>query len=80
MPASGSPSPSAPAAPRNHLIERRIRVAAALLAAGLVAQLVSFLWIHPLAFMAFLLIGLPLVAAGIVMFLLAILKASPPAA
>jgi hypothetical protein len=79
MPASGSPSPSAPP-PRHHPIERRIRIAGALVAAGLVAQLISFLWIHPLAFMAFLLIGLPLVAAGIVMFLLAILRATPPAA
>lgn len=81
MPASGnpnpSPSPSPAAVPRNHLTERRIRLASVLVAAGLIVQLVSFVWIHPLAFMAFAAIGLPLVAAGIVVFLLAILRASP---
>ncbi len=78
MPASGNLNPNTPA-PRNHLIERRIRLAGILVAAGLVVQLVSFLWIHPLAFLAFLLIGLPLVALGILVYLLTILKASPPA-
>jgi apolipoprotein N-acyltransferase len=82
MPASGNPSPSPnplAAAPRNHLTERRLRVAGILVAAGLIVQLVSFAWIHPLAFMAFAAIGLPLVALGIILFLLAILRAAPPA-
>lgn len=51
------------------LIERRIRLAGLLIALGLISQLVTFLWIHPLAFMAFLLIGCPLVAIGILLYL-----------
>jgi len=41
--------------------------------AGLLVQLGSLLVIHPLAFMAFLLIGCPLMAAGIVLYLLSLL-------
>jgi len=51
------------------LIERRIRLAGLLIGLGLLSQLVTFLWIHPLAFMAFLLVGCPLVAIGIVVYL-----------
>lgn len=51
------------------LIERRIRLAGLLIVLGLISQLVTFLWIHPLAFMAFLLLGCPLVAAGILIYL-----------
>ena len=37
-------------------IEGRIRVSGWLIAAGLLVQLVSLIWTHPLAFMVFLLI------------------------
>ena len=49
--------------------ERRIRWASLLVGAGLLVQLGSLLLIHPLAFMAFLVIGCPLMAAGIVLYL-----------
>jgi len=49
--------------------ERRIRWASLLVGAGLLVQLGSLLLIHPLAFMAFLMIGCPLMAAGIVLYL-----------
>jgi len=55
------------------LTERRIRWASLLVGAGLLVQLGSLLVIHPLAFMAFLLIGCPLMAAGIVLYLLSLL-------
>ena len=51
------------------IIERHIRYAGVLIAAGLIIQLVTFLWVHPLAFMAFILISCPLVAIGILLYL-----------
>jgi len=55
------------------LTERKIRWASLLVGAGLLVQLGSLLVIHPLAFMAFLVIGCPLMAAGIVLYLLSLL-------
>lgn len=54
--------------------ERRIRWAGFLIAAGLVVQMLSLISIHPLAFMSFLMIGCPLVAAGILLFLYSIVS------
>ncbi len=51
------------------LIESRIRWAGILIAAGLVIQLITFIWVHPLAFMAFILMSCPLVAIGILIYL-----------
>jgi hypothetical protein len=51
------------------IIERRIRWSGMLVAAGLVVQMLTLLWTHPLAFMAFILIGCPLVGAGILLYL-----------
>ena len=53
--------------------ERRIRWASLLVGAGLLVQLASLLIVHPLAFVAFLMIGCPLMAAGIVMYLFSLL-------
>jgi hypothetical protein len=50
-------------------IERRIRWSGMLVVAGLVVQMLTLLWTHPLAFMAFILIGCPLVGAGILLYL-----------
>lgn len=58
--------------------ERRIRWAGFLVALGLLVQLVTFLWVHALAFSVFLAVGCPLVAAGIVVFLLSLLTYHPP--
>lgn len=49
--------------------ERGIRWASVLVGAGLLVQLASLLIVHPLAFVAFLMIGCPLMAAGIVLYL-----------
>lgn len=53
--------------------ERRIRWASLLVGAGLLVQLGSLLVLHPLAFVAFLAIGCPLMAAGIVLYLFSLL-------
>jgi hypothetical protein len=55
--------------PASSIIERRIRWSGMLVVAGLVVQMLTLLWTHPLAFMAFILIGCPLVGAGILLYL-----------
>jgi hypothetical protein len=55
------------------ITERRIRWASLLVGAGLVVQLASLLIVHPLAFVAFLMVGCPLMAAGIVLYLVSLL-------
>lgn len=59
------------------LIERRIRLAGLLIVLGLLCQLITFLWVHPLAFMAFLLIGCPLVGLGILVYLYSLVSIGP---
>ena len=49
--------------------ERRLRLAALCVLAGLGVQFATLLINHPLAFMAFVLIGSPLVFAGAVIYL-----------
>lgn len=60
-------------------IERRIRWSGVLIVLGLVVQMTTLLFTHPLAFMAFALIGCPLVAAGILFFLYSIVAHTPSA-
>jgi uncharacterized membrane protein len=49
--------------------ERKLRLAAVFLLAGLAVQLATLLVTHPLAFLAFTFIGSPLVLAGVVLYL-----------
>ena len=58
---------------RGLLMQRQVRWSAALTGAGLIVQLATLSRVHPLAFMTFLLVGCPLVLAGMVMFLLSLL-------
>lgn len=58
-------------------IEGRIRLSGILIAAGLILQLITYLWIHPLAFMAFILISCPLIAIGILIYLYSLVTAQP---
>lgn len=55
-------------------LEKRLRWAGVLIAAGLVVQLITLEVLHPLAFVAFLGVACPLIAAGIALFSYAILK------
>lgn len=61
------------------LIERRIRYSGILIAAGLIIQLISFIWVHPLSFMVFIVISCPLVAIGILLFLHSLVANRPSA-
>ena len=51
------------------VIEKRIRISGLLVILGLGIQLVTLFWNHPLSFMLFLLVGCPLTAAGMVVYL-----------
>jgi hypothetical protein len=50
-------------------IERRVRVSGLLVLTGLLIELLVLRWSHPTAFLAFALIGMPLVGAGVLIFL-----------
>ena len=58
-------------------IEKRVRQAAILICCGLAVLLCTFVRIHPLAFMAFILIGCPLVLAGVLLYLYSIVSHQP---
>jgi hypothetical protein len=50
-------------------IETRIKSASLLIGAGLLIQLGTLFRVHPLAFVAFVVVGGPLVGAGVLLFL-----------
>ena len=55
-------------------IERRLRLAGVLVCLGLVIQLLTLIRVHPLAFVAFIVIGCPLVLAGLLLYLYSIVS------
>jgi F0F1-type ATP synthase assembly protein I len=55
-------------------IEVRLRLASVLVGVGLLVALASMFWDHPLSFMVFLLVGMPLCAAGVIVYLLTIVS------
>lgn len=61
-------------------IEKRLRWSGVLISAGLIIQLLTLRGFHPLAFVAFIAIACPLMGAGIVLFLYAILRGNSHAA
>jgi len=56
-------------------VETRLRWAGLLIVLGLVVQLLTFIWVHPLAFIAFALVGCPLVLVGVLFYLYSIATA-----
>ena len=54
-------------------IERRIRIAAILVIAGLLVEAVSCFWRSPLSFFLFIFAACGLAAAGIVLFLISLI-------
>ena len=53
----------------SRIIERRVRIAAILVAAGLLVEVLVLRGLRPAAFLIFVLAGIPLVAAGVLVFL-----------
>lgn len=58
------------------VIEKRIRWAGLLICLGLVVQLLSLIWVHPLLFITFLVIGCPLMLAGVLLYLYSLVPRS----
>ena len=56
------------------LIHRGIRRASVLIGLGLLLQFATLLRVHPLAFVAFLTVGCPMIAAGIGLYLWALVR------
>jgi hypothetical protein len=50
-------------------IETRIKWASLLIGSGLLIQLCTMFRVHPLAFVAFVVIGCPLIGSGILLYL-----------
>lgn len=59
-------------------LARRLRLAGLLLGLGLLIEAATLFWPHPTAFLAFLLVGGLLVAAGALLYLLAIAGSPQP--
>ena len=57
------------------LIESRIKWASLLIGAGLLIQIGTLFRIHPLAFVAFVVVGCPLIGAGVVLYLWSLVPA-----
>jgi hypothetical protein len=58
-------------------VEKRLRLAGGLICLGLLVQLLTLVRIHPLAFMAFILISSPLIGAGVLLYLYSIVTNEP---
>jgi hypothetical protein len=58
------------------VIESRIKRASLLIGGGLLVQLLTLFFVHPLGFVAFTIIGCPLVAAGILLYLASLVSRS----
>lgn len=50
-------------------LERRLTIAGLLIAGGLLIETVAAAFVHPLAFVAFVVVACPLVLAGMLLFL-----------
>ena len=53
-------------------LHRRLQLSGILMAAGLLIQMVTLYWAHPLAFVLFIVVGGTLVTVGILLYLYAI--------
>lgn len=55
-------------------LEKRLRMASLLTCLGLLVLILTLIRIHPLAFVVFAVIGCPLAAAGILLFLYSVVS------
>jgi len=59
-------------------IEQKLRRASLIIAAGLMLQFLSLIPLHPLAFIAFVGLGVPVMALGVIFFLWSLVSDSSP--
>jgi hypothetical protein len=57
-------------------LHQRLKISGILIAAGLVLEVATLYWSHPLTFVAFILLGGSLVGAGILLYLYALVSHS----
>jgi len=62
----------------NHKFPMSFRLSAVLLIVGLCVEAISLHWIHPIAFLAFFVIGGTFLGAGVLLFLYSIVFQSLP--
>ena len=61
-------------------MQRLLRISSALIVVGLLLEIVSLLWFHPLAFALFAFVATGLIGLGVVVYLASLVFAvSPPA-
>jgi uncharacterized membrane protein len=54
--------------------ERRLQISGVLVMAGLIIELATLHWAHPVAFLAFLFVGAAVLALGVVIYLYALIS------
>jgi hypothetical protein len=59
-------------------MQRLLRVSGALIVLGLLVEIVSLVWFHPLAFVLFAFVGVALIGSGIVVYLASLVFVVPP--
>jgi hypothetical protein len=57
---------------RKTAMQKFLRVSSALILVGLMAEVASLLWFHPLAFVLFVFVGASLMAIGMLLYLLSL--------
>jgi hypothetical protein len=60
-------------------IRRSLQVSSSLIVLGLLVEIVSLLWFHPLSFVLFIFVGATLIGLGIVVYLISLVFAVSPA-
>lgn len=58
-------------------VNSKLRLSGVLIALGLLVQALSLLWNHPLSFIAFVILGGLLLAAGILVYLVTLVNIAP---
>jgi hypothetical protein len=61
-------------------IQRLLQVSSALVILGLLVEIVSLLWFHPLAFVLFAFVGASLIGLGILIYLASLVFVVSPSA
>jgi predicted membrane channel-forming protein YqfA (hemolysin III family) len=59
-------------------MEKRLRISATLVVAGLLVELITLFWSHPTTFLVFLFLGGSLIVLGVLVYLLSLLKWTTP--
>jgi hypothetical protein len=61
-------------------IRRLLQVSSALVVVGLLLEIVSLLWFHPLSFVLFAFVAAALIGLGILVYLVSLVFVAPPSA